>query len=50
MMLLAVLGALGIKLTEAEELIRRARPQAEFPAAYRKSIVRFVAAYRERIG
>jgi protein-tyrosine phosphatase len=50
MMLLAVLGALGMKLTEAEGLIRRARPQADFPAAYRQSIVRFVAAYRERMG
>jgi len=48
MMLLAVLDVLGMKLTEAETLIQRARPQVDFPNPYRQSIVRFLAAYRER--
>jgi protein-tyrosine phosphatase len=48
MMLLAILGALGMKLTEAQALIQRARPQVDFPNAYRQSVVRFLAAYRQR--
>ena len=44
MMLLAILAVLGMQLTEAMELIRNAR----FPAAYRQSIARFMAAYRNR--
>ena len=48
MMLLAVLAALGMTLTEAQALIQRARPQVYFPNAYRHSVVKFLAAYRER--
>ena len=48
MMLLATLGALGRMLTEAMALIQQARPQADFPNAYRQSVVNFLAAYRER--
>ncbi|MGA3165910.1 MAG: dual specificity protein phosphatase [Terriglobia bacterium] len=48
MMLLAVLGVLGMKLTEAQALIQQARPQVDFPNAYRQSVVQFLAAYRER--
>ena len=48
MILLAILAVLGMKLTEAMELIHRARPQAEFPTPYRQSIVRFLAAFRKR--
>jgi hypothetical protein len=50
MMLLAVLAALGMKLTEAQASIQRARPQVDFPNAYRQSVVKFLAAYRERNG
>jgi len=46
MMLLAILGALGMKLTEAQALIQRARPQVDFPNAYRQSVVRFLAGHR----
>jgi predicted protein tyrosine phosphatase len=46
MMLLAVFAVLGKKLTEAQALIQKARPQADFPNAYRQSVVRFLAAYR----
>ena len=48
MMLLAVLAVLGMKLTEAQALIQRARPQVDFPNTYRQSVVQFLAAYRER--
>jgi protein-tyrosine phosphatase len=48
MMLLAVLAVLGMKLTEAQALIQQARPQVYFPDAYRQSVVKFLAAYRER--
>jgi protein-tyrosine phosphatase len=48
LMLLAFLGILGMKLTEAMLLICQARPQAEFPAAYRRSVVRFLARRRDR--
>ena len=48
MMLLAILGALGMKLTDAQALIQQTRPQADFSNAYRQSVVRFLAAHRER--
>jgi hypothetical protein len=48
MMLLATLGAIGMKLTEAQALIQQAWPQAYFANAYRHSVVQFLAAYRER--
>jgi protein-tyrosine phosphatase len=48
MMLLAFLGAQGMRLTEAMELISSKRPKAEFPVAYRQSVVRFLASYREQ--
>ena len=43
MMLLAFLGALGMQLPEAAALISRARPAVQFPPAYRRSVVRFLA-------
>lgn len=46
MMMLAFLGAQGMKLSEAMVLIRKARPQVEFPPAYRYSVARFVEQYR----
>lgn len=45
MMLLAFLGAQGMKLTEAMELICSRRLQAEFPEVYRRSVVRFLSDY-----
>lgn len=48
MMLLAVLAVLGMKLTEGQALIQRARPQVYFPNAYRQSVVQFLAGYRDR--
>jgi protein-tyrosine phosphatase len=48
MMLLAFLGAQGMMLTEAMELISSRRPKAEFPAVYRQSVVRFLARYRDQ--
>jgi hypothetical protein len=48
MVLLAFLGALGMKLTEAVRLIHRAWPRAEFPPAYRRSVVRFLARHESR--
>lgn len=47
MMLLAFLGALGMKLTEAVALISRARPAAQFPPVYRRSVARFLAHFQE---
>ena len=46
MMMLAFFGAQGMKLSEAMELIRGARPQVQFPPAYRRSVARFVEQYR----
>lgn len=47
MMLLAFLGATGMPLTEAAAKIRDARPKAKFPDEYRRSVVRFLSAYRK---
>lgn len=45
MMLLAFLGAQGMDLDQATELIRSKRLSADFPEVYRKSVERFLAAY-----
>lgn len=42
MMLLACLAAGGMEMTPAMDLIRQARPQADFPDVYRRSVVRFL--------
>jgi protein-tyrosine phosphatase len=46
MMMLAFFGVQGMMLSEAMELISRARPEVQFPPAYRRSVARFVAQYR----
>jgi protein-tyrosine phosphatase len=50
MMLLAFLGALGMKLTEAVALISTARPATQFPPEYRRSVARFLADFRKSAG
>ncbi len=46
MMLLACLAAGGMQMLEAMELIRQARPQADFPDVYRRSVLRFLDTLR----
>ncbi len=46
MMLAAFLGALGMNLDEAINLIRLKRLDADFPQVYRDSIARFLAGFR----
>lgn len=46
MVLLAFLGALGMDLDQAMDLIRQRRLDADFPEVYRKSVARFLETYR----
>ncbi len=47
MMLLAFLGAQGMDLDKARELIRLKRLESDFPEVYCKSVERFLKAYRK---
>jgi hypothetical protein len=42
MMLLAALAADGMEMSQAMELIRARRPEADFPEVYRRSVARFL--------